>query len=109
MENTLVRNPDLLAGVLNEIAYHSAASAISRGKLRDYRRGLADILEEVAEAMREESPYYIKDGKPEGYLVELADVILAALTVMNVWHSTADKPIGKIIVEKMLYNYTRED
>lgn len=109
MKNTLVLHPDLLATALDEIAYHSAASAIARGKLHDYRRGLADILEEVAEAMREESPYYIKDGKPEGYLVELADVILASLTVMNVWHSTADKSLGKVIVEKMLYNYTRED
>ncbi len=98
--------------VLNLLAREAFQTAERRGKKPVcYEQGIADILEEIVEAMRADdaNPYYIKDLKPEGYLVELADVVIATLTLMQEFIVGTGTTVGEIILEKMQYNTTRRD
>ncbi len=65
------------------------------------------IHEEISEAFSAwrngEPDEYIKDGKPEGVGVELADVVIRILDLCG----HMDMPLGEILVRKMEYNKTR--
>lgn len=97
--------------VLDSLAILSYGAVIKRGKVPpDYYSGLADISEEIGEAIEAKYPYFItKEGKPEGQMAELADVALATFTLMYTIEQRCGVSAGKAILEKMLYNYTRED
>lgn len=101
-----------VSDVLDILARETSQTAERRGKKPVcYEQGIADILEEIVEAMRADdaNPYYIKNLKPEGYLVELADVVIATLTLMQEFNVGTGKTVGEIIIEKMEYNSRRED
>ena len=99
---------------LNMLASVAANTAKKQGKdPHTYGQGIADILDKLSASLRELYHYYIRDdGEPEGYLVDLADVVIATLAMMydfSLPGSLTRPTPGDVIIEKMKYNATRED
>lgn len=65
------------------------------------------MVSEISEALEEyrnnAEAYYVKDGKPEGVAVELADAMIRILDYCGFYNIN----IGEIMIEKMRYNETR--
>ncbi|RLD64906.1 MAG: hypothetical protein DRI84_07925 [Bacteroidetes bacterium] len=78
------------------------------GKTKSDLETLMMVVTEVSEAVDEirkpdAKVRYIKNGKPEGYGVEIADTIIRLLD----YCSYKDINIESIILEKLKYNLTR--
>lgn len=85
--------------------------AVEKGWWDDSRRELPELLmlvvTEAAEAMeawREGSPsFYAASDKPEGWAIELADIVIRVLDIAEHY----DLDMNELIEEKMAYNRTR--
>lgn len=101
--------------LLSGVALTAYYTAQKRGKRpKDLYDGIAYIQEEIGEVLKETQPHYYSTdsyghAKPEGYLVEIGDIAIAALSLLAYACEGTDKMPGEILMEKMAYNRTRED
>lgn len=100
---------------LTGIAWNAFHTAQKRRKTpKNLYDGIAYIQEEIGEVIRETKPHYYSidsygHSKPEGYLTEIGDIVIAALSLLKWACEDTEKTPGEIIFEKMSYNYTLED
>ncbi len=103
-----VKDLDYLAQLIHE---NAAAKGFWDGE-RNFGEMLMLIVSEAAEALEAhrngEPIFHVVDGKPEGVLVELADILIRTLDTMDSLARPAQYSIDKIVAGKMNYNSTRE-
>jgi NTP pyrophosphatase (non-canonical NTP hydrolase) len=105
-----VKGLDYLAQVA-----HENARAKGFWEEGDFNMGekLALIHSELSEALEEHRGYKptfyvdVTTGKPEGSLVELADVLIRTLDLMRYINGDEGYSIEEIVLAKMNYNATR--
>ena len=101
--------------VLKYLMEKAYGTAKRRGKIKNrLEDSVMDIISECVEAVSASGPYwYAKDGKPEGYVPELMDVLIATLsTVYQYAVICAPENIpnpSRSLLEKMTYNERRDD
>lgn len=102
---------------INEIAEQAHDSEVDRGFYDgagadpDVNTKLLRIHAEVSEAMEArrngDSNLYLRKGKPEGAIAELADVVILALDLMHFLLIDDAETVDSVIAKKMAYNETR--
>lgn len=99
---------------MHEYASRALHTAVKRGIAPDsFSKGLADVMDEVAEVVRTPQRYFhAEDGKPEGWIPEICDVIISSLTLLRaslIETRMFDVTVDDLILEKMEYNERRTD
>ncbi len=99
--------------LLDSLMKRAYETAKRRGKLKGrFVDAVGDIVDECLEAVEMKSPLWLdesNDNKPEGFMAELADVLVATLTILYQFGSLYDIPPAKVVMEKMKYNERRKD
>lgn len=102
-----------IISTLNLLMERSYKTAKRRGKLKNRLvDAVGDIMNECLEVVETRNPLWLdeaNDNKPEGFMAELADVLVATLTVLYQFGSLYEIPPAKVVIEKMEYNERRKD
>lgn len=95
---------------INELVSRAHENAVRHGfwdKPPEFGTAIALIHSELSEALEEhregKNAYYVENGKPEGYAVELADAVIRIADLCG--YMGID--LESVISEKMKYNESR--
>lgn len=102
-----------IISTLNLLMERTYKTAKRRGKLKNRLvDAVGDIVNECLEVVEVRNPLWLdeaNDNKPEGFMAELADVLVATLTALYQFGSMYEIPPAKVVIEKMEYNERRKD
>lgn len=95
---------------INELVSRAHENAVRHGfwdKPPEFGTAIALIHSELSEALEEhregKNAYYVENGKPEGYAVELADAVIRIADLCGALGIDLEEAIAK----KMKYNESR--
>lgn len=95
---------------INELVSRAHENAVRHGfrdKPTEFGTAIALIHSELSEALEEhregKNAYYVENGKPEGYAVELADAVIRIADLCG----ALGIDLEEVIAKKMGYNESR--
>ena len=93
-----------IISILDALMERTYKTAKRRGKLKNRLvDAVGDIVNECLEVVEVRNPLWLdeaNDNKPEGFMAELADVLVATLTVLYQFGSLYGIPPAKVVIEK---------